>query len=206
MNANINNASVAREDLNALVGSRICHDLISPLGAISNGVELLNMAGMTNAPELALIAESVESANARIRFFRVAFGAANRTASFSHGDATAILKDVYKTSRTSVTWQVQGDLTRAEVKLAFLLIQCLDSALPRGGNVRITRDGDIWRIKAIAERLRIDENLWARLSQPGPQSQIAASEVQFALVAPAAASIARRVSMSANDTSISLSF
>lgn len=206
MNANINNSSVARDDLNALVGSRICHDLISPLGAISNGVELLNMAGMTNAPELALIAESVESANARIRFFRVAFGGASRTATFAHSDATTILKDVYKTSRTSVGWQVQGDLKRAEVKLAFLLIQCLDSAMPRGGTIRVTRDGDVWRIKAIGDRLRIEDNLWSRLSHPGPQTHIAASDVHFALVAPAAADISRRVSMSANETSISLSF
>ncbi len=41
-------------DLIALVGSRICHDLVSPLGAIGNGVELLAMAGAMPGPELAL--------------------------------------------------------------------------------------------------------------------------------------------------------
>jgi len=63
--------------LNDLIGSRICHDLISPLGAIGNGVELLTMSGTSTAPEISLIAESVENANARIRFFRIAFGAAS---------------------------------------------------------------------------------------------------------------------------------
>ena len=48
----------------ALLGSRICHDLISPIGAISNGVELMQMSGADSSPELALISESVESANA----------------------------------------------------------------------------------------------------------------------------------------------
>ena len=57
-----------------LVGSRICHDLISPVGAIGNGLELLAMAGGRTMPggsaELELISDSVVQANARIRFFR----------------------------------------------------------------------------------------------------------------------------------------
>ena len=61
-------------DLAALLGSRICHDLISPIGAIGNGVELMLMDGAGRAPEVALISESVDAANARIRFFRVAYG------------------------------------------------------------------------------------------------------------------------------------
>ena len=65
------------QDLSALLGSRICHDLISPLGAIANGVELLQMSGAAASPEVALIAESVANANARIRFFRVAYGIAS---------------------------------------------------------------------------------------------------------------------------------
>ena len=63
-------------DLSSLVGSRICHDLISPIGAIGNGVELLQMAPRDSAAELDLITDSVDNAAARIRFFRVAFGAA----------------------------------------------------------------------------------------------------------------------------------
>ena len=62
-------------DVNALLGSRICHDLISPLGAIGNGVELLSLSGVRAESELSLIARSVESANTKIRFFRIAFGA-----------------------------------------------------------------------------------------------------------------------------------
>ena len=65
-----------KPDLAALIGSRICHDLISPIGAIGNGVELMMMDGTAKTPELALIAESVANANARIRYFRVAFGSA----------------------------------------------------------------------------------------------------------------------------------
>ena len=63
-------------NLAALIGSRICHDLISPIGAISNGLELLDLAGGVQGPEMDLIADSVGNAGARIRFFRIAYGAA----------------------------------------------------------------------------------------------------------------------------------
>lgn len=51
-------------DLSSLVGSRICHDLISPIGAIGNGVELLHMAPRDSAAELDLITDSVGNAAA----------------------------------------------------------------------------------------------------------------------------------------------
>ncbi|WP_187292463.1 hypothetical protein [Octadecabacter antarcticus] len=53
-------------NLNALIGSRICHDLINPLGAIGNGIELLGLAGVAVGPEMALVSESVENATAKI--------------------------------------------------------------------------------------------------------------------------------------------
>jgi histidine phosphotransferase ChpT len=66
----------APPDLVALVGSRIAHDLANPLGAIANGVELLALTGQGNSAELQLITESVANATARIKAFRIAFGAA----------------------------------------------------------------------------------------------------------------------------------
>ncbi len=68
--------NVRSSDLVALIGSRICHDLISPIGAIGNGIELIGLSGAGAGPEMALISESVTNAQARIRFYyRVAFGA-----------------------------------------------------------------------------------------------------------------------------------
>ena len=78
-----------RADISALVSSRICHDLVSPLGAIGNGVELLGMSGAPEGPELQLINESVENANARLRFFRIAFGAASADQVISRSEILA---------------------------------------------------------------------------------------------------------------------
>ena len=66
-------------DLSALIGSRICHDLISPIGAIGNGVELLMMEGRAG-PEVALIAESVAAANAQIDTLQRDLAAAEKAA------------------------------------------------------------------------------------------------------------------------------
>ena len=73
-----------KPDLAALIASRICHDLISPIGAIGNGVELLAMEPGGTLPEMALISESVANANDRIRFFRICFGRGWRAPSLRH--------------------------------------------------------------------------------------------------------------------------
>lgn len=64
---------------------------LSALGAIGNGVELLELSGLGDSPEMALISESVQNANARIRFFRVAFGAANAGQSVAEREVRAVL-------------------------------------------------------------------------------------------------------------------
>ena len=102
-------------ELATLVGSRICHDLISPIGAISNGLELLDLAGSFKGPEHDLIAESVASANARIRFFRIAYGAAGEQM-LGRAEVAGVLRDHGQTARLRMDWQPQDPQPRREVK------------------------------------------------------------------------------------------
>ena len=81
------------DDLTGLIGSRICHDLISPIGAIGNGLELLEMR-IGSSEELALVSESCRNANARIRFFRIAFGAAGAGQTIPGQDIASILAEM----------------------------------------------------------------------------------------------------------------
>ena len=104
-----------RPDLAALVGSRICHDLISPLGAIGNGVELLGMTGVPDGPEMDLIAESVGNANARIRFFRIAFGAAAADQRIGAGRNRLDPRGRSRDGRIAYRWQAEGDVERRDV-------------------------------------------------------------------------------------------
>lgn len=194
-------------ELNALIGSRICHDLISPLGAIGNGVELLAMTGAETTPEIALISESVDNANARIRYFRVAFGAASEGTMIGNAELQSIISDLFKTSnRIKVDWRVGEDVSRAEAKLAFLIILCLESALPWGGKVLVTRTDGRWNLMASAERLKIDEPLWEVVANPQSGTKLNASDVQFALIQPAARMINRRVTTMIKESAISVGF
>ncbi len=193
-------------DLNALIGSRICHDLISPLGAIGNGVELLNMAGNVAGPELSLITESVENANARIRFFRVAFGAAGPGATMGRGEILSILDGAYQGGRLTVSWTASGDQPRRVVKLGYLVVQCLDAALPWGGTVTVARDGDTWRVRGEGERVKRDDALWAMAMGGERPDNLAAADVHFALVPGAAEAAGRQVVCEATDNGMLVSF
>ena len=193
-------------DLNALISSRICHDLISPLGAIGNGVELLTMSGQGGSPEVALIAESVENANARIRFFRVAFGAARTDVEISQNEVQAILRDCFRTNRTSINWNVEGSLARADIKLAFLVLQCLENALPWGGQITVARSGENWKLDAAGEKIKTDADLWRLITDPASARGVAASDVHFALVAEAARTSNRSVATFFADTKVTVTF
>ncbi len=192
-------------DLTSLLGSRICHDLISPIGAIGNGIELLGLSGINAAPEIALISESVENANARIRFFRIAFGAAGPTEMVAGSECQLLLRDLSRGSRLRYNWMAKGDLPRREVKLAYLLLQCLETAMPFGGQIDVSCEGGRWRLTGTAERTRIDYGLWALLVDPKAEVELTAASVHFALVADAAARAGCRVSTELKEREIRIS-
>ena len=170
-----------------LVGSRICHDLISPIGAISNGVELLSMGGTLDGPEMGLIAESAENANARIRFFRIAFGSAQADQAIGRNEISSILRDLSPGNRMVIDWEPENDLPRADVKTAFLLLQCFESAMPRGGHVAVQELAGNWAISGLSEALRIVPELWQRLTDPLANGPLEPATVHFALAGLCAA-------------------
>ncbi|MFC7704935.1 histidine phosphotransferase family protein [Plastorhodobacter daqingensis] len=193
-------------DLSALLASRICHDLISPLGAIGNGLELMRMAGTTRGPEADLIAESVLSASARIRFFRVAFGAAALGQRMGRPEILSILADMTAGSRLRIDWQPMGDLPRHEVRLAFLLLQCLETAMPYGGAITVTCEGGMWEMTGLAPRLRIETDLWDGLEDPSLAPPPAAAQVHFALVPPELRAQGRSLRVETTETRIRLRY
>ena len=195
-----------KPDLAALIASRICHDLISPIGAIGNGVELLTMDGGAQRPEMALISESVANANARIRFFRISFGAASGDQRIARAEVMSVLTDLTRSGRVSYAWNSVADLPRREVRLTFLLLQCLETALAYGGKVTVTRDETSWTILAEAARLRIEPALWEVLTEPRAPADIGAGQVHFALVPEELARQGRRLVTEISETAIRLTF
>lgn len=173
------------QDLPALISSRICHDLASPLMAIQNGLEMLELSGLAQTPETVLLADSVRAARTRMEFFRIAFGSATREAEVPADKCRAVLADHLAERRIAVRWQSAQRVTRREAKLAFLLAQCCEVAMPRGGTLEICGKSEEWRLSARSETLRHDPEVWALLlSRDG---EVAPARVQFVLAAELAA-------------------
>ncbi|MDX1821617.1 MAG: histidine phosphotransferase family protein [Paracoccaceae bacterium] len=193
-------------NLATLIGSRICHDLISPIGAITNGLELMQMSGAALTPEVALISDSVENANARIRFFRVAYGMATASQSMGRAEIVSILKAVAQGARVSFHWGPLEDLPRTEVRLAFLALQCFETAMPYGGRITLTREGQLWAISCTADKLRQTPELWAHLDSDGTGIEVSPAEVQFALLPVLLAEAERRVSLRITENDILMRF
>ncbi|MCC6006949.1 MAG: histidine phosphotransferase [Rhodobacteraceae bacterium] len=196
-----------RTHLAALIGSRICHDLGSPLGAITNGLELLSMTGLGDLPEAGLIRESVAAATARLRFYRVAFGVADSEGILGRREIAMILDEMYAGGRLMVLWHVPGDLDRASARMAFLGLLCLEAALPRGGTVEVRRDlgDDSWQLSGSGITIRADPPGWAVLQgcgmeAPGPEM------VQFLLLAEAAAAEKRPLRAEAGPDGVVISY
>ena len=193
-------------DIAVLVGSRICHDLISPIGAIGNGVELISMAGSITGPEMMLISESVAHANARIRFFRIAFGASGQDQRIGRLEVAAVLSDISHGSRVQIEWDSPNDIARRDVKLVFLLILCLETAMPFGGKISANRTETRWSLTATSAKLRADAALWQRLQNPKAVVEIGRAQVQFALVPEELTRQHRRLSLEIGVAEIAVSF
>lgn len=178
------NAVFETEHLTALVGSRLCHDLINPLGAIGNGVELLGMTPGTMKPELSLISDAVRDAQSRIRFFRIAFGHADASSTIGRREIDEIITGLYGNGgRLSAEWQSAGDMLRRDVKIGLLMISCCEAAMPLGGLIKITETDGTFRLEAEARRLNIDPELWSIVRGSTPMRPIRPAEVQFLLFA-----------------------
>jgi histidine phosphotransferase ChpT len=192
-------------NLAELIGSRICHDLISPIGAITNGLELLEMVGGTQGPEMELISGSVGSAGARIRFFRVAFGSASEQP-LGRSEVSDLLQDVERAGRVRVNWNLTEAVPRNQVKLAFLALMCCESAMPFGGEVTIRNDVDRWSVAGVADKLNIDNDLWNNLPRGRFANKVTPAHVQFALLHDTATAMGRRVSADTTSTRVEIRF
>lgn len=192
-------------NLAELIGSRICHDLISPIGAITNGLELLEMVGSVQGPEMELITGSVGSAGARIRFFRVAFGSASDQP-LGRAEVSELLKDIERAGRVRVNWHLTEAVPRNQVKLAFLALMCCESAMPMGGEVTVESFGGGWTVTGVADKLNLDMDLWKNLPKGQFPNKVTPAQVQFALLPQTAVSMGRRVSAETASTRVVIRF
>ncbi|ATQ67934.1 MULTISPECIES: histidine phosphotransferase ChpT [Methylosinus] len=132
-------------DLAALLSSRVCHDVISPVGAIVNGLEVLEEEkdAEMRGHALALIKSSAAEASSRLQFCRLAFGAAgSKGAAIDTGDAEHVTRQLLADERTRLEWSVPRVLmSKNKVKLLLNLCLIADATIPRGGVISVSSAG-----------------------------------------------------------------
>jgi histidine phosphotransferase ChpT len=129
-------------DLASLLCSRLCHDLMSPVGALNNGIELLADEQDPEMRErcLELLADSARASANKLKFFRLAFGAAGGFGDeVDTHEARAALEGVFGAERRiELGWVVDGDkLPKGAVKLLLNLALIAGDALVRGGRLDV---------------------------------------------------------------------
>src|SRR5437870_8190033 len=128
-------------ELAALLCSRVCHDLISPVGAIVNGLEVLDDNPKPEDRDFALdlIRKSARQASARLQFCRLAFGAAGSAgAQIDLGDAEVVARGFLEDDKTKLTWNLARVLLpKNRVKLLLNLLVLGAQSIPRGGSLTV---------------------------------------------------------------------
>ncbi len=170
-----------------LLCSRLCHDLISPVGAVKSGLELL--AEFDDDPggeAMALITSSAESASLKLRFFRVAFGLAGATQTDLPLTEAKLLADaMVGSARTTLFWPGAEDGVAPApgvVKVALNLILVAADMLPRGGTItaRLAGGADNSNVSIDADAVdaRVTDEARAAISGQVTDSDLTPRSVQ----------------------------
>ncbi|HWW48545.1 MAG TPA: histidine phosphotransferase family protein [Xanthobacteraceae bacterium] len=172
-------------ELASLLCSRVCHDLISPVGAIVNGLEVMDDNPKPEDRDFALdlIRKSAKTASARLQFCRLAFGAAGSSgAQIDLGDAQTMARGHLEDDRTKVIWNLPRILMpKNRVKLLLNMLVIAQQVIPRGGQLTIDPIGEgetmSFRIFATGHTVRVPQNIVGLLS-PDHTGPIDAHAVQ----------------------------
>jgi histidine phosphotransferase ChpT len=159
-------------ELAALLCSRVCHDLISPVGAIVNGLEVLDDNPKPEDREFALdlIRKSAKTASARLQFCRLAFGAAGSAgAQIDLGDAQNMARGHIEDGKITITWNLPRLLLpKNRVKLLLNMLVIAQQTIPRGGTLTVDPVGDgetmSFRVTAAGHNARLPQNIADLLS------------------------------------------
>jgi len=180
-------------DLAALLCSRVCHDVISPVGAIANGLELIDdpeMDAETKETALDMVRSSARTAAAKLKFCRIAFGAAGSAGVLiDMGEAGEIARAFVGDEKVKLEWNApRENRPKQQVKLVLNMLLMAMAGIPRGGLVTVSVEGERFTARATGDRAKVPEQiaqvldgtaeltaLDARLVQPYYAKQLARS-------------------------------
>ena len=159
-------------ELTALVSSKICHDISSPVGAIANGLEVIDEETdqVMHDHAMNLIRSSVAQASAKLQFARLAFGAAGSAgAEIDILEAEKVARMVAEAGKHTLEWNgPPARLAKDKVKLLLNMVTLALAALPRGGTIKVSISGEgdasSFEARCQGESARVPENLAALMA------------------------------------------
>ncbi len=181
-------------ELAALVASRVCHDIISPVGAIVNGLEVLDEEKDESMRDFAqdLVRKSARQASAKLQFARLAFGASGGAgAELDMADAGRCAAGLMEREKAELDWQVRaGMLPKAEAKLLLNLLIIAMNSVARGGTITVTAEREngetLMRVVAAGDRAKLPAGVKEVISEgaiPNPLDAHAVQPLYAALLA-----------------------
>lgn len=191
------------EDLSALISTRICHDLINPLGAISNGMELLTAISGQSGPEIELVAESAERATAKLNYLRIAFGNTENQSDVKGAMLQDIIQKMFSVGRFKVVWpQDVRAMRRADAKLILLLILAAESSAPLGGQCTVNF-ADAITVSLTGPRIAANHADWELACGRLGEADVSAATVHFAAISDLLMGTQRQLSWDVKDDTLS---
>ncbi|MBB4004042.1 MAG: histidine phosphotransferase family protein [Aurantimonas endophytica] len=169
-------------DLAALLSSRLCHDIISPVFGIQSGLELLD--DMPNDPEsMDLVRKSLKAAVAKLQFARIAFGAAgSQTATIDLNEAKTVATGYMDHEKASLVWEgAPGYVGKNFVKVILNLVVLASASISRGGEVRVeieSLEPPRATVRASGDRVRMQPRLIALLEGQAATDAMDAQAIQ----------------------------
>lgn len=168
-------AMIENTKLTALVASRICHDMVEPMSAIIQGLEMIKGAeGKTDPDALSLLDHGVGKAWAKLEFFRFAMAGAMAEGDSELEEGRAVALKLYSVLKPELVWSAPAvAMPRPAVRVIVNLLLIANECLPRGGKVEITAakqgEGGEVVVTATGPRAKLKEATAAALRGEGEE-------------------------------------
>jgi len=195
----------------AMLVSRVCHDLVSPVGAVVNGLEVLEdeRDAAMRADALKLVASSAEQAAARLQFARIAFGAAGSAgAELDLNEVGRTMKNFVQGGKTELEWKAaSANWPKDWAKLLMNATLLAIDALPRGGKVVVETSAEgappSFAVRAAGTNARVLEEV-EKAALGEPSAPLDGRSIQAYLTHKLARGLNAGLTLSARDGTVEL--
>lgn len=196
--------------LSALLCARICHDLISPVGALGTAIEILDDPSNIDMHDdaMTLVRTSSRQAAAKLKFLRIALGAAGSAPGVvPTSEITKLADDMFADSKPDLVWEIDTDgIDKNRARIVLNLIMLAIQAAPRGGTVTVTRsdtgEGEAFTLVSEGPKARLDAAVAKAIAGKAPEDGFDGRSIQPLYASLLARDIGGTVGASAEETTI----